>query len=82
MTDRLSRPLADLRISVTDRCNFRCPYCMPQHTYGDRYRFLDLADQLDFDEITHLVRLFVRLGVRKLRLTHDLHARRLRRDVI
>jgi GTP 3',8-cyclase len=68
-TDRLSRPLRDLRISLTDRCNFRCPYCMPRQTYDDRYRFLKASDQLDFDEIARVVSLFAALGVRKLRLT-------------
>ena len=67
--DTRGRPLADLRISVMDRCNFRCPYCMPRETYGDRYRFLASADRLSFDEIARLARLFARLGVRKLRLT-------------
>ena len=68
-TDTLGRPLADLRISVMDRCNFRCPYCMPRATFGEHYRFLAAAERLTFDEITRLARLFVRLGVRKLRLT-------------
>ncbi|MBM5811342.1 MAG: GTP 3',8-cyclase MoaA [Gammaproteobacteria bacterium] len=67
--DTRGRPLADLRISVMDRCNFRCPYCMPRETYGDRYRFLAAAERLSFDEIARLARLFVRHGVRKLRLT-------------
>ena len=68
-TDTRGRPLADLRISVMDRCNFRCPYCMPRATFGDSYHFLARADRLSFDEITRLARLFVGLGVRKLRLT-------------
>lgn len=67
--DRLGRRLRDLRISVMDRCNFRCPYCMPRETYGDHYRFLSATDRLDFQEITRLARLFVALGTRKLRLT-------------
>jgi cyclic pyranopterin phosphate synthase len=67
--DELGRPLHDLRISVMDRCNFRCPYCMPRETYHDRYRFLPSAERLDLEEIVRLVRLFVPLGVRKLRLT-------------
>ena len=61
--------LRDLRISVMDRCNFRCPYCMPRETFHDKYRFLGSHDRLSFDEIVRLARLFVRLGVRKLRLT-------------
>ena len=68
-TDTRGRPLADLRISVMDRCNFRCPYCMPRETFGDRYRFLSTGERLSFDEITRLARLFVSQGVRKLRLT-------------
>jgi len=68
-TDRLSRPLADLRISVTDRCNFRCPYCMPAEIYGARYAFLPRREILSFEEIERLARLFLELGVRKLRLT-------------
>ena len=52
-----------------DRCNFRCPYCMPRETFHDRYRFLGSHERLSFDEIVRLARLFVRLGVRKLRLT-------------
>jgi len=61
--------MRDLRISVMDRCNFRCPYCMPRETYHDRYRFLGSHERLSFDEIVRLTRLFVQLGVRKLRLT-------------
>src|SRR5215813_1875255 len=67
--DTLARPMRDLRISVMDRCNFRCPYCMPRETYHDRYRFLGSHERLSFDEIVRLTRLFVQLGVRKLRLT-------------
>ena len=67
--DRLGRPLRDLRISVTDRCNFRCPYCMPAETYGERYHFLPRREILDFEEIVRLARLFVEFGVRKVRLT-------------
>jgi GTP 3',8-cyclase len=67
--DTLARPMRDLRISVMDRCNFRCPYCMPRETYHERYRFLGSHERLSFDEIVRLARLFVQLGVRKLRLT-------------
>lgn len=67
--DTLARPVRDLRISVMDRCNFRCPYCMPRETYNEKYRFLGSHERLSFDEIVRLARLFVQLGVRKLRLT-------------
>ena len=67
--DTFARPMRDLRISVMDRCNFRCPYCMPRETYHERYRFLGSHERLSFDEIVRLARLFVQLGVRKLRLT-------------
>jgi cyclic pyranopterin phosphate synthase len=69
VTDARGRPLADLRISVMDRCNFRCPYCMPRETYGEGYRFLPSADRLSFEEIARLARLFAAEGVRKIRLT-------------
>ena len=64
--DRLGRPLADLRISVTDRCNFRCTYCMPREAFGPDHPFLPRAEILDFEEITRLAGCFVGLGVRKL----------------
>jgi cyclic pyranopterin phosphate synthase len=67
--DRLGRPLRDLRVSVTDRCNFRCSYCMPAEIFGERYQFLPKAEILTFEEITRLVRVFVSLGVRKVRVT-------------
>jgi GTP 3',8-cyclase len=67
--DSLGRPLRDLRISVMDRCNFRCPYCMPREKFHERYQFLGSHERLSFDEIVRLSRLFVKLGVRKLRLT-------------
>jgi GTP 3',8-cyclase len=67
--DTRQRPMRDLRISVMDRCNFRCPYCMPRETYHEKYRFLGSHERLSFDEIVRLARLFVQLGVRKLRLT-------------
>ncbi len=67
--DTLGRTLRDLRISVTDRCNFRCPYCMPAEVYGARYKFLPKNELLSFEEITRLARIFVKLGVNKLRLT-------------
>jgi cyclic pyranopterin phosphate synthase len=67
--DTLGRSLHDLRISVMDRCNFRCPYCMPRETFHDKYRFLNSHERLSFDEIVRLARLFVQLGVKKLRLT-------------
>lgn len=67
--DALGRALSDLRISVMDRCNFRCPYCMPEEQYANDHAFLRARDRLSFDEIERLARLFVALGVRKLRLT-------------
>ena len=67
--DRFGRWLRDLRISVTDRCNFRCRYCMPREVFGVEHEFLDRAELLTFEEITRLVRVFARLGVRKVRLT-------------
>jgi cyclic pyranopterin phosphate synthase len=67
--DKFARPLHDLRISVMDRCNFRCPYCMPKQQFHDNYRFLKSQERLSFEEIVRLSRLFSTLGVRKLRLT-------------
>jgi len=67
--DQLGRPLHDLRISVMDRCNFRCPYCMPADQYHENFRFLHSSERLSFQEILRLTRLFVRLGVRKIRIT-------------
>lgn len=67
--DQLQRPLHDLRISVMDRCNFRCPYCMPRETFHEHYQFLKPTERLSFEEITRLAKLFVQLGVRKIRLT-------------
>ena len=67
--DRLGRPLRDLRISVMDRCNFRCSYCMPRERFHEHYAFMKTAERLSFDEILRLARLFVPLGVRKLRIT-------------
>jgi cyclic pyranopterin phosphate synthase len=67
--DRLGRPMHDLRISVMDRCNFRCPYCMPRETFHDRYQFLKASERLSFAEITRIARIAVGLGVRKVRLT-------------
>ncbi len=67
--DRLGRPLRDLRISVTDRCNFRCTYCMPREIYGAAFRFLPHDELLTFEEITRVARVAVSLGVRKIRLT-------------
>ncbi len=69
LQDSLSRPLHDLRISVTDRCNFRCTYCMPKELFGHDYHFLPKSGILSFEEITRLAGLFVGLGVEKLRLT-------------
>jgi cyclic pyranopterin phosphate synthase len=67
--DTLHRPMRDLRISVTDRCNFRCPYCMPKEIFGEQFAFLHRDDLLTFEELARLVRLFVRAGVEKVRLT-------------
>lgn len=67
--DTFNRPLRDLRISVTDRCNFRCAYCMPAEIFGEHYRFLPKAEILTFEEITRLTGIIVRLGAVKLRIT-------------
>ena len=69
LTDTRGRPLHDLRISVMDRCNFRCPYCMPASKYGKDFAFLPSNERLDFDEIIRLTRLATTLGVRKVRIT-------------
>ncbi len=69
LTDTLNRPLRDLRISVTDLCNFRCPYCMPKEIFGSDHRFLPKSELLTFEEITRLATIFVEFGVRKIRLT-------------
>ena len=67
--DTFNRPLRDLRISVTDKCNFRCPYCMPAEIFGEKYEFLKREKLLTFEEITRLTRILVRLGAMKIRLT-------------
>jgi GTP 3',8-cyclase len=69
LEDRRGRPLKDLRISVMDRCNFRCPYCMPENQYHRDFQFLHADERLSFAEISRIARLFVERGVTKLRLT-------------
>ncbi|PGS78516.1 GTP 3',8-cyclase MoaA [Bacillus cereus] len=69
VTDFLGRPLQDLRISVIDRCNFRCTYCMPAEVFGADYAFLKDEFLLTFDEIERLVKLFIKMGVKKIKLT-------------
>ncbi|MCG7343596.1 GTP 3',8-cyclase MoaA [Sporosarcina sp. ACRSL] len=69
IVDKLGRPIRDLRISVTDRCNFRCTYCMPKEIFGDDYVFLPKSELLSFEEMERFARLFASLGVKKLRLT-------------
>lgn len=69
VTDRLDRPMRDLRISITDRCNFRCVYCMPKAVFGRDYAFLDRDELLSFEEITRIARVAAANGVEKLRLT-------------
>jgi cyclic pyranopterin phosphate synthase len=69
LRDTLGRPLRDLRISVTDRCNFRCVYCMPKEIFGRGYQFLPKADLLTYEELERLARIFRGLGVEKIRLT-------------
>jgi GTP 3',8-cyclase len=69
LEDTLHRPLRDLRVSITDRCNFRCVYCMPKEVYGRDYAFLPRRDLLTFEEIARIARVFAALGVEKIRLT-------------
>lgn len=69
IVDKLGRPIRDLRISVTDRCNFRCTYCMPKEIFGDDYVFLPKNELLSFEEMERFAKLFASLGVKKLRLT-------------
>ena len=69
ISDRLGRPLGDLRISVTDRCNLRCPYCMPREAFGAGFEFLERSELLSFEEIVRVARVMVELGVGKIRLT-------------
>jgi len=69
VADRLMRPLTDLRISVTDRCNFRCVYCMPAHIFGPDFAFLPKEEILSYEEMARVVRLFAELGVDKVRIT-------------
>ena len=69
LIDKFKRPIKDLRISVTDRCNFRCTYCMPAEIYGEAYKFLPKNKILTFEEITRLTKIFVDLGVSRIRIT-------------
>ena len=69
LLDKLGRPVRDLRISVTDRCNFRCVYCMPKEVFGPGYQFLKMKSLLSYEEMERLARIFAGLGVTKLRLT-------------
>jgi len=69
LLDRLGRPLETLRVSITDRCNFRCVYCMPKEVFGRDYAFLDRRELLTFEELARLVAVFARLGVRTVRIT-------------
>jgi cyclic pyranopterin phosphate synthase len=69
LLDSRGRPLKDLRLSVIDQCNFRCPYCMPKESYGPDFPFMTSSERLSFDELARLARTFVSLGVEKIRLT-------------
>ena len=69
VADTMGRSMRDLRISVTDRCNFRCPYCMPAEIFGEAYEFLPREEILTFEEIARLTRLFAEFGVSKARIT-------------
>src|SRR5690349_22963026 len=69
LLDTLGRPLETLRVSITDRCNFRCVYCMPKEVFGRDYAFLDRRELLSFEEIVRVVGVFASLGVRTVRLT-------------
>lgn len=69
ITDKFGRPIHDLRISVTDRCNFRCTYCMPKEVFGNDYAFLPDTALLSFPELTRMANIFAELGVKKIRLT-------------
>ena len=69
LRDTRQRPLRDLRISVMDRCNFRCPYCMPEDKYHKDFQFLRSSERLSFDEILRLAQIFGRMGVHKVRIT-------------
>lgn len=69
ITDKFNRPIKDLRISVMDTCNYRCPYCMPAEKFDDNYQFLTQQERLSFDEICHIVKIFAGFGVNKIRLT-------------
>lgn len=69
ITDKLGRPIRDLRISVTDRCNFRCTYCMPKEIFGDDYVFLPKDELLSFEELTRIAKVYAQLGVKKVRIT-------------
>lgn len=69
IADKFGRPIRDLRLSVIDKCNFRCPYCMPAEIFGESYQFLPNGELLTVEEMTRLTRLFASLGVSKLRLT-------------
>ena len=69
ITDKFNRPLRDLRISVTDKCNFRCPYCMPAKIFGEGYSFLPNHELLSFEEISRLIGIFANFGLKKVRIT-------------
>ncbi|WP_436860581.1 GTP 3',8-cyclase MoaA [Staphylococcus caeli] len=69
ITDKLGRPIRDLRLSVTDRCNFRCDYCMPKEIFGDDFVFLPKNELLTFDEMVRISKVYTRLGVKKIRIT-------------
>ncbi|MDU7036194.1 MAG: GTP 3',8-cyclase MoaA, partial [Staphylococcus simulans] len=69
ITDKLGRPIRDLRLSVTDRCNFRCDYCMPKEIFGDDFVFLPKDELLTFSEMERIARVYTRLGVKKIRIT-------------
>src|SRR5947199_5162436 len=69
LLDRLGRPLETLRLSITDRCNFRCVYCMPKEAFGRDHAFLERRELLSFEELERVVRIFASLGIRTVRLT-------------
>lgn len=69
ITDKLGRPIRDLRLSVTDRCNFRCDYCMPKEIFGDDYVFLPKNELLTFEEMERITRIYTKVGVKKVRIT-------------